>query len=263
MKEMAEHIATLRQLIADPALIPTDGWVDEMYGAWPYFTLPSMLRLERGGPMTEERRKELTRRVALNSASPEALYKLIEPMAADVESIYPDSDRGATPGTEEAIDTFINTYGGPGSKEEEILERLIFNPVPDYGLMLAGEEERNLPSDTDAEGDSRDSLINAFILKSRENHGHFPVSDTGEEPAVEQKAGPQPAFEPISPPAMQDDSLLSESLAKIYIKQRRYAKAYEIISGLSLKYPEKSIYFADQLRFLQKLIINQKYLKQK
>ena len=48
--------------------------------------------------------------------------------------------------------------------------------------------------------------------------------------------------------------MLSESLAKIYIKQRKYSKALEIIKTISLKFPEKSIYFADQIRFLQKLI---------
>ena len=41
-----------------------------------------------------------------------------------------------------------------------------------------------------------------------------------------------------------EDEFLTESLAKIYIKQRRYAKALEIIRKLSLKYPEKSVYFA-------------------
>ena len=56
--------------------------------------------------------------------------------------------------------------------------------------------------------------------------------------------------------------MLSESLAKIYIKRRRYEKAYEIIHTLSLNFPEKSIYFADQLRFLKKLILNNN-LKQK
>ncbi len=50
--------------------------------------------------------------------------------------------------------------------------------------------------------------------------------------------------------------LLTESLAKIYIKQKRYYKAIEIIRKLSLKYPEKSVYFADQIRFLEKLITN-------
>ncbi|MDR2469691.1 MAG: hypothetical protein LBD27_04330 [Tannerella sp.] len=50
----------------------------------------------------------------------------------------------------------------------------------------------------------------------------------------------------------------TETLAHIYIKQRRYAKALEIIKTLSLKYPEKSSYFADQIRFIEKLIIHTK-----
>lgn len=55
-----------------------------------------------------------------------------------------------------------------------------------------------------------------------------------------------------------DDSYFTETLAKIYIKQRRYGKALEIIRKLNLKYPKKSIYFADQIRFLEKLVINEK-----
>ncbi|MCM1037565.1 MAG: hypothetical protein NC406_09620, partial [Bacteroides sp.] len=58
-------------------------------------------------------------------------------------------------------------------------------------------------------------------------------------------------------PAAADDSLLSESLARIFIKQGRYERAYEIISNLSLNYPKKSIYFADQLRYLRKLMLIQ------
>jgi hypothetical protein len=57
---------------------------------------------------------------------------------------------------------------------------------------------------------------------------------------------------------LEDDDLLTESLARIYIKQKRYYKAIEIIRKLSLKYPEKSVYFADQIRFLEKLIYNVK-----
>lgn len=56
----------------------------------------------------------------------------------------------------------------------------------------------------------------------------------------------------------EDDSFFTETLAKIYIKQQRYSKALEIIKKLSLKYPKKNIYFADQIRFLEKLIINNK-----
>lgn len=52
------------------------------------------------------------------------------------------------------------------------------------------------------------------------------------------------------------DSVFSESLARIYIKQKQYAKAIRIFEKLNLKYPEKSTYFADQIRFLNKVIKN-------
>lgn len=60
-----------------------------------------------------------------------------------------------------------------------------------------------------------------------------------------------------------DDVFFTETLAKIYTKQKRYQKAYEIIEHLSLKYPKKNSYFADQLRYLEKLIINSKYRNKK
>ena len=63
---------------------------------------------------------------------------------------------------------------------------------------------------------------------------------------------------PYSAPDDLDDSCFTETLAKIYIKQRRYDKALEIIKKLSLNYPKKNAYFADQIRFLEKLIINAK-----
>ena len=56
----------------------------------------------------------------------------------------------------------------------------------------------------------------------------------------------------------EDDSYFTETLAKIYIKQHRYEKALEIIEKLCLNYPKKNAYFADQIRFLEKLIINAK-----
>ena len=56
-----------------------------------------------------------------------------------------------------------------------------------------------------------------------------------------------------------DEGYFTETLSRIYIKQGRYSKALEIIKKLNLNYPKKSAYFADQIRFLEKLIINNKY----
>ncbi len=55
-----------------------------------------------------------------------------------------------------------------------------------------------------------------------------------------------------------DDACFTETLAKIYVKQGRYAKALEIIKKLSLKYPQKNAYFASQTRMIEELINNPK-----
>ncbi len=54
----------------------------------------------------------------------------------------------------------------------------------------------------------------------------------------------------------QDSAVLTEMMARIYVKQRKFDQALEIIQKLSLKYPKKNRYFADQIRFLEKLIKN-------
>jgi tetratricopeptide (TPR) repeat protein len=58
-----------------------------------------------------------------------------------------------------------------------------------------------------------------------------------------------------------ESPFFSETLAKIYMKQKKYDKALEIIRKLNLIYPEKNRYFADQIRFLEKLIINTTKIK--
>jgi len=55
-----------------------------------------------------------------------------------------------------------------------------------------------------------------------------------------------------------DSSFFTETLAHVYIRQKRYAKALEIIRSLSEKHPEKNIYFEDQIRFLEKLVEHSK-----
>ena len=55
-----------------------------------------------------------------------------------------------------------------------------------------------------------------------------------------------------------ENEILTETLAGIYIKQGKFENAIKIIRQLSLKYPKKNRYFADQIRFLEKLIINNK-----
>lgn len=51
---------------------------------------------------------------------------------------------------------------------------------------------------------------------------------------------------------------LNEELAKNLIKLKKYNEAIVILRQLNLIYPKKSIYFADQIRFLEKILVNTK-----
>jgi hypothetical protein len=52
--------------------------------------------------------------------------------------------------------------------------------------------------------------------------------------------------------------IISENKAKELIVSKKYAEAIEILKVLNLNNPKKSVYFADQIRFLEKIIANSK-----
>jgi len=52
---------------------------------------------------------------------------------------------------------------------------------------------------------------------------------------------------------IQSESLMTETLARIYLEQKNYKKAIQSYKILSLKYPEKSGFFADQIKAVKQL----------
>ncbi len=52
---------------------------------------------------------------------------------------------------------------------------------------------------------------------------------------------------------IQPESLMTETLARIYLEQKNYTKAIQSYKILSLKYPEKSGFFADQIKAIKQL----------
>lgn len=53
-------------------------------------------------------------------------------------------------------------------------------------------------------------------------------------------------------------SNLSEDTVKKMISQKKYKEAIEILKILNLNNPKKNVYFADQIRFLEKILENKK-----
>jgi len=214
--------------------------VEDMLSRYPYFTLGAAMMLEADG-LDDKIRQRLKAAVALNAPDPESLMKLIDPDGKRFASFYPIEPEPETPSTEKAIDTFLDQYGAMDAKEQSLIERLIFNPTPDYSQVLASQAGDERPEAMD----EQDAMLDAFLDKQEKSY-----SICQEETVVIRPHTPTPSA------VMTDaEAPLSESLAKIYIKRGQYDKAYEIIQQLSLNFPKKSIYFADQLRFLRKAMI--------
>jgi hypothetical protein len=82
-----------------------------------------------------------------------------------------------------------------------------------------------------------------------------------EEPKIRpNKELPKPKTEFFNPVDMakqsvaEDITFVSETLAKIYLQQQNYNKAIEAYESLRLKYPEKRLYFATQIKKIRKII---------
>lgn len=162
------------------------------------------------------------------------------------------------------IDNFLASCQDEQQKADE--SPLLFQPSASADYLSwtrhdshAGDETTS-PSDPDKGAEPQmqhQELIDSFLQQEevRDSLPHPLPQEVAEEaptpPAVRELEEPQQK-------AALDDSYFTETLARIYVKQKRYDKALQIIKKLSLKYPEKNIYFADQIRFLEKLIINTK-----
>jgi len=51
----------------------------------------------------------------------------------------------------------------------------------------------------------------------------------------------------------ENESLMTETLAKVYLEQKKYENAIKAYRILILKYPEKSGFFADRIKAIKKL----------
>lgn len=136
----------------------------------------------------------------------------------------------------------------------------------DYLRWLTTDEstdaDESTPSDADtpaAEPKMRhQDLIDSFIAHGNEqiDKRRLQRAITTPQPSEEEEEPKAPAPKPVETAA--DTSYFTETLAHVYIRQKRYAKALEIIRSLNEKHPEKDIYFTDQIRFLEKLIEHDK-----
>ena len=150
--------------------------------------------------------------------------------------------------TEDLIDTFLESI--PFDEEQAKAKR---RPTPadaavDYVAYLLANEEEQAPAQVTPLMKGQD-LIDSFL---EQEQGRIMLAELPKDATenIPEKENDNKSEETA------EEEYFTETLARIYIKQGRYQKALDIIGRLNQQFPSKNAYFADQMRFLEKLIIN-------
>lgn len=158
-----------------------------------------------------------------------------------------EESRRNTPETNDfdLIDKFLSTVrDSQGNEVSYSVEDIVSAPVV-LNTDSYADDEATMDVDP-----TQDELIDNFLLA--ESQGTLFVPQAAPKTEVEDDVS---VIEKIK-----DRAFLTESLAKVYVKQHKYEQALAIFLELNLKYPKKNCYFADQIRYLEKVI---EYQKQK
>jgi len=223
---------------------------------YPYWQTARLLLLQNLYLLHDPTFDEELRRAAIYITDRRVLFQMIEAahykLRKTEDRSQESEDRSQEGGnrTLTLIDNFLESI--PKEEESSESKKEKRKPTPadasvDYVAYLL-ETEGDNREESDIPEMKGQNLIDSFINTDK---GRIILS---EEPLLT-----PPVVETVeNSENVTDEGYFTETLARIYIKQGRYSKALEIIRRLSLVYPKKNAYFADQIRFLEKLIINSK-----
>ena len=253
----------LAELIKHPELLDKETLYDlrSLLALYPYYQTARLLLLQNLYLLHDPSFDEELRRSAIYITDRKVLFNLVEAAHYKLAAVNKtekatakadaDGDR-----TISLIDNFLDSI--PADTTEHKTDSNKRKPTPadaaiDYVAYLIDSETEQADSTADGESAQQQTpqlkgqaLIDDFI---NNEGGKIQLKD-------------KPEYLPELNDSKQnsesgtDDGFFTETLAKIYIKQGRYSKALEIIRRLNLNYPKKNAYFADQIRFLEKLILN-------
>ncbi len=112
-------------------------------------------------------------------------------------------------------------------------------------------------SDKTNEADDLDSDYDAGISQKEETFKKkkFELIDKflEENPKIIPQEGNTSEIDISTSVKLDKNELMTETLAKVYLEQKKYKKAIQAFKILSLKYPEKSGFFADRIRAIEKI----------
>lgn len=252
----------LTEFINNPHLLDKQTLYElrELVAQYPYYQPARLLMLKNLYILHDTSFDDELRRAALYVTDRSKLFELVEAKHYDLKEEQTETEAKVNASrTTSLIDKFLDTI-----PEEQAVEQK-HKPLPwyvtnDYMQLLADEEPLEPLSSASTSRSRQDSIIDGFL--SQGGKVVLPEITAEEEKAIvdaiqlssNEDEYIEPAkSEPLKKKAY-ENPLLTEELAQKYIKQGNYLQAKEIITQLNLENSEKNIYFADQIRFLDKLI---------
>ena len=245
----------LIQLMQHPELMDKETRYDlrSLIALYPYYQPARLLMLQNLYLLHDPTFDEELRRAAIYVTDRKVLFNLVEASHYKISKRKENTRRNVEKEKTESnrtislIDEFLNSI--PEQEAMGAVQKRKPTPADaavdyvSYLLDIESEEEHQAEENVQLKGQN---LIYNFI---KNEGGKIKLKDKPEfVPEIEN--------ENETEDFLGEDGYFTETLAKIYIKQGRYSKALEIIKRLNLNYPKKNVYFADQIRFLEKLILN-------
>ena len=235
----------------------------------PYFHVARILLLQALYKKHDPAYDETLRRTAILVPDREAIFRLTEEphyTHAEERKRYDEADSTGSR-TVSLIDNFLETQMPATPAAHPI------DAAQDYiGYLLQRESQQGqqrqdtLPMNGGGVVEDFLENENGRIVLGGNNDEENPAEEEGKRKTDPDNIENEETGQKVSRPAESntpqndaDNEILTEIMAGIYIKQGKYENAVKIIRQLSLKYPKKNRYFADQIRFLEKLIINNKH----
>ncbi|MDR1337145.1 MAG: hypothetical protein LBK22_09985 [Tannerella sp.] len=241
----------LYRLMENPALLSAETLpgLKQLTEDFPYFSAARMLYLKNLSLTEDLRLQTDLKKMAIYVPDRLKLFLLLEGDRYKFPGA-PKPETETKNGRFELIEKFL-AENGP--VEDGVSGAPVFAPAAtiDYTYWLLTDSPQ---TDHPEARLHRQDLIDAFLENGHVRPGQYPATKPAET-AGEAEHEPDATAPETPENASPKTSYFTETLAHIYIRQKRYEKALEIIRSLSLKYPEKNLYFADQIRFLEKLII--------
>lgn len=121
-------------------------------------------------------------------------------------------------------------------------------------LQLASFKEINRTEDTPKQKETKE-VTNKVPDKKTPKNKKFERIDKfiAKSPKIVPQKNSTPKIDIKDSTTINQNELMTQTLAKVYLEQKKYKKAIQAYKILSLKYPEKSSFFADRIKAVEKL----------